>query len=178
MSGQQPHTLLAETNGAAIAVENFSDRATESSTETAISAKCEQCARSFDPRKGSGGKPPRFCKPSCRQAWHAERNVAQHSPTCSDEIETPLVPVLPKIEQATSGDTFNWMDPDDVLISKQPCTAVYLNRNNQVVIRQEAEWNQDEDPFVHFDMHNVPLLIERLQTEYDSWRRDFAQAGR
>src|SRR5262245_56836494 len=45
---------------------------------------CEHCGAAFEPRTGSGGKPQRFCSPTCRAAWHASNptlpNVGEPAP--------------------------------------------------------------------------------------------------
>lgn len=139
---------------------------------------CEQCGGSFEPRAGSGGKPQRFCSKTCRAAFHA--NASQRSPTCNAEKSSDAVQVLAKqyLAQAASAapdnsDDFDWGKEEEdgtVLLRKQPCTAIYWNAGNQIVIRQESHYG-DEDPFVFFDPHNVPAVIERLQLEYDAWRK-------
>lgn len=56
--------------------------------ELPLAAKpaCEQCGNSFEPRKGSGGKPQRFCSTECRMNFHAQRS--QRSPTCGAGNQT------------------------------------------------------------------------------------------
>ena len=56
---------------------------------------------------------------------------------------------------------FDWADADTT-IAHQPRTAIYWNRNGQVVIRQEGEVFED-DPYVFFSVESVPALIEALQ---------------
>jgi hypothetical protein len=78
----------------------------------------------------------------------------------------------PEPEPEPDSDPFTWDDPEDVIIRRQPMTAVYWNGRGSVVIRQEAEWNDNDDPFLTFDPHNLPNLIHRLTVEYESWKRD------
>jgi hypothetical protein len=42
---------------------------------------------------------------------------------------------------------------------------VYLNPENEVVIRQKAFAHDDEDPFIVIPRDRVPALIEALQRE-------------
>lgn len=37
--------------------------------------RCEHCQQPFTPRSGSGGKPQRFCSPTCRQSFHAAEGL-------------------------------------------------------------------------------------------------------
>jgi len=81
---------------------------------------------------------------------------------------------LPKV--TGSENEFDWLrDKDDVVIETQRATAVYWNTRTQLVIRQACDWNDDEDPFVFFEPLSLPKLIERLQLEYETWKRDFPE---
>lgn len=63
---------------------------------------------------------------------------------------------------------FKWDAHDaSILFHKQPRTAVYFNQYDQVVIRQEDEFETDSDPFVFFDIDRLPRLIATLQSFYD-----------
>lgn len=138
---------------------------------------CAQCSNPFERRQGSGGKAQRFCSETCRKTWHAAhpkpRTVA---PSISPETVAARVVAAVEATRAAANpppERFDWMaeDRESVILHKQPCTAVYWNRQGQIVIRQEAEWNDDDDPFLHFDPQNLPALIARLQAEYDSWQQ-------
>jgi hypothetical protein len=52
---------------------------------------CEQCGQAFEPRKGSGGKPQRFCRPDCRQAFHADGQRSQRGPTFSAPMDARVL---------------------------------------------------------------------------------------
>jgi hypothetical protein len=59
---------------------------------------------------------------------------------------------------------FNWYDDstrEDRIIPEQLETAIYLNPNGAVVIRQQAE--HGNDPFIVIQPEYVPMLIARLQ---------------
>jgi hypothetical protein len=61
---------------------------------------------------------------------------------------------------------FKW-DPDneDVIVPGAPAIAIYLNRWNQIVIRQEGGCRRcgDDDKFVFVDRHHALNLIRRLE---------------
>jgi hypothetical protein len=40
---------------------------------------------------------------------------------------------------------------------------VYLNNWNQLVIRVEAAWSDEDDPCIWIDSRDVPALIKRLE---------------
>ena len=134
---------------------------------------CEQCSGSFTPRTGSGGKPQRFCSPACRTAFHVQRD--QRAPTCDAETAPAAVQHHPA--PGTHRESFSWdAENVDVVLRKQPLTAIYLNPWDQVVIRQENEADgPEDDPFVHFEMHNLPAIINRLTVIFESWKRDQEQ---
>lgn len=87
-----------------------------------------------------------------------------------------LADTLNRIEAARQAEAepegFDWATDDDVIIRRQPRTAVYWNRMGNVVIAQEAEWNDDGDPYLLFDPQSLPALIHKLTAEYESWKRD------
>lgn len=61
-------------------------------------------------------------------------------------------------------DDFKWEPGNlDIVTVGAPSTAVYLNRWDQIVIRQEGEYSGD-DPYVRIDRRDVPALIKRLET--------------
>jgi hypothetical protein len=51
----------------------------------------------------------------------------------------------------------------DLVIPDQPAIAVYWNPTGAVVIRQEGQYGPEEDHFVYVRLHNLPLLIAKLQ---------------
>src|SRR5687768_15894701 len=62
------------------------------------------------------------------------------------------------------GDESDWSSSaPNIIIQQQPRTKVYTNVNDQVVIRQERDWCENDDPFVYFSRENVPALISALQ---------------
>jgi hypothetical protein len=61
-------------------------------------------------------------------------------------------------------DEFKWdMENPDVLVWDRPSIALYYNKMGQIVIREEARWPDDEDPYIRIDRHDVPALIEKLR---------------
>jgi hypothetical protein len=146
---------------------------------------CEQCNNPFERRQGSGGKAQRFCSKPCRAAWHAAQPkapaIAPAAPVewTAEKAEKLALTVAEamskgalKDDKPPAGDAFDWRDKDDVVIETQRATAIYWNPAGQVVIRQEAGWSDDDDPYLFFEPANLPRVIERLQTELDSWKRD------
>src|SRR5271165_1450991 len=92
--------------------------------------------------------------------------------------ETQLLPLDPQSPPASNGHAptepeqerqaeeecdFSWSAIEDsVVIQAQPAIAIYFNRRDEVVIRQESQFG-DEDHFVYVRHENLRLLIARLQ---------------
>ena len=144
-------------------------------------ARCEQCDQSFEPRKGSGGKPQRFCSEDCRRQADAERKanapqrevgselLAAHAPASA--AQNASAAISPVVQSAglkpQDDDQFDWND-DDVVLRGQCATAVYTNKFGEVVVRQQR-W-PDDDVFVWFDPDRIRPLIEALQRVADEGR--------
>jgi hypothetical protein len=54
-------------------------------------------------------------------------------------------------------------ESDSLVLPSQPAIAVYTNRYEQIVIRQEASGFQDEDHFVYICPQHLDTLIVRLR---------------
>ena len=48
-------------------------------------------------------------------------------------------------ERVVDDENFDWSSDDSVVLNDRPSTAIYHNKYGQIVIRQEATWNADED---------------------------------
>jgi hypothetical protein len=146
-------------------------------------ATCEQCGEQFASRAGSGGKPQRFCSSQCRQRWHdANPNVAQRGDSHvggadgrpgKEPFEEKLASGLPIGGKLPSGphdlvvrrddpDHFDWIHDESIVLKEQPATAIYRNRENSVIIRQQAAWDRDEDSFVFITEQNAMAFLDQL----------------
>jgi hypothetical protein len=131
----------------------------------ATAPKCENCGKGFETHKG--GKPQRFCSPECRLAFHADRREAgkaaldSFKQTCTLPALTPHLPDT-KTSPAPTGEDFDWLNDNSVVLREQPETAVYFNRDGALVIRQRAAWNQEDDPFVFISPANIGEFLDKL----------------
>jgi len=73
------------------------------------------------------------------------------------------------------GDDFSWKDLDDseMLTHGVKPTAVYFNTRGDIVVRQERDWNEDEDTVLVLPLEYAERLALRLQTLIEE-----ARAGR
>jgi hypothetical protein len=127
------------------------------------SSMCDNCGQPFEPRSGSGGKPQRFCSTGCRQAHHADKaNVANVGQRGEAQTTLPVVVPQPEPESALAEpvEDFSWRDDDSVVLPQQEATAVYVNRDNDLVIRQQR-WPED-DVFIYIQNANVMTFIDKL----------------
>lgn len=74
-----------------------------------------------------------------------------------------------KIALADNADTvlreeveFNWNDGDSIILREQRATAAYRNREGELIIRQQARWDDNEDTFVYISPENEVAFMEGL----------------
>lgn len=61
---------------------------------------------------------------------------------------------------------FDWNnDNDAVVLPEQPATACYRNPRGEIVIRQQAAWDQDEDSFILILPQNARRLAQAILNE-------------
>lgn len=63
---------------------------------------------------------------------------------------------------AIDDDGFDWAASDSIVVPEQRNTAAYLNKDGDLVIRQEAGWNETEDQFVLIARPNIEAFIDKL----------------
>jgi hypothetical protein len=137
--------------------------------------ECQHCGQPFAKRESSGGSPQRFCSAQCRQASHANGQRGQHSPACDAATRPPATPTADPVKAATEAceariatllgkqpeEQFDWIKDDSIILEKQLPIAIYLNRRDHVVIRQEGNADE-EDAFVIIAPQNIQEFIDRL----------------
>ena len=64
--------------------------------------------------------------------------------------------------EAPAEENFDWSRDDSIVMKDQPATALYWNRNGQLVIRQEAGALEDTDSFIYVAPNQIRTLIDRL----------------
>jgi hypothetical protein len=150
---------------------------TESATPTTL---CANCHEPFAPRTGSGGKPQRFCTEQCRRQFHGLKGPTPTTPDAAPDVgATPIAP-----EQTLSSDKpkapplpgfpershdFDWIKTDCIVLREQRETAIYWNPYGNLVIRQRADWDEDNDPFLVICANNVRRI--GVAAKYPAARR-------
>lgn len=59
-------------------------------------------------------------------------------------------------------DPFDWNTDESVALIEQPRTAIYFNKREQLVIRQEAGMCDEDDAYVFIAPSNVQTFLDRL----------------
>ena len=62
----------------------------------------------------------------------------------------------------SSGDDFDWLEDDSVVLREQPATAIYTNKNGVLVIRQKGDWDAEGDTFAFITPENAVVFMEAL----------------
>jgi hypothetical protein len=132
-------------------------------------AECRSCHREFTPRKGTGGKPQVYCSAECRREADAERKAnptqrEQRAPQrAASPAPAPLKNEFALVAPETNGKSFDWIDDRNaVLLSEQRAVAAYFNADDDLVIRQERSWCDDEDQIVVIHKDNIAAFIDKL----------------
>lgn len=60
-------------------------------------------------------------------------------------------------------DNFDWFNDKSVVCKRQDAIAVYLNPDKDVVIRREADWNEEEDTFIVVSRSRARAVIEAIE---------------
>jgi hypothetical protein len=68
------------------------------------------------------------------------------------------------VKEYRMSDSFDWDDVEKEakIVNEARETVVYLNTGNDVVIRQRANFGDDDDPFLVIPLYRVRALIDRL----------------
>jgi len=58
---------------------------------------------------------------------------------------------------------FDWRgDTDAVILHEQRPTAIYTNKFGEIIIRQQAAWDEDEDSFIYIRAENFNTFLDEL----------------
>jgi hypothetical protein len=61
---------------------------------------------------------------------------------------------------------FNWNpskdDDHSIVVRHQPAIAVYLNPHDEVVIRQQDQYDESDDHFIYITRDNVLKVVEKM----------------
>ena len=68
--------------------------------------------------------------------------------------------------------TFDWVSEDNIVLRDQPAVAIYSNRFQQVVIRCERAWDQEDDVVVLVDFGSL------MRSSWRPARTIFSSTGR
>jgi hypothetical protein len=139
-------------------------QASENNSEQRI---CLRCCRPFTPRQGKGGKPQLYCSTACRKANAVPNANPNAVPNTNDganvgeDVGKDVGKDIGK-EVEEDAEEFSWNDDDSVILQEQRRTAVYFNTRDELVIRQQADWNEETDTVVIIAKNNIPDFLDKL----------------
>jgi len=81
--------------------------------------------------------------------------------TSRPPTEAPVPPKIRLSSVVPDDSEFKWNDRD-IVLREQRETAIYWNPNGDLVIRQRADWNETDDPFLVIGANNVFEFIDKL----------------
>lgn len=134
---------------------------------TAEPPTCMHCDGPLEPRRHSGGRPKLFCSDKCRSAHHAGC-APPSNPAVNPPSNAPTLPMdLPTTEKPKPDDEggrpFDWTrDADAVVLRGQAAIAVYINTADDLVIRQEREWDQEDDPTIIIRKEHAQAFLDAI----------------
>jgi hypothetical protein len=144
---------------------------------------CGNCGQAFEPRNRKRGSPQKFCSSECRvqafrvgkdpntqsvssQTQSVSQSVSYDSPNVADAGE--LVTKFPHHfgTPTPPEDEFDWADDPDIVLRRQCATAVYFNKFDELVIRQQGfegdSWGNTMDSCVYINQAFFKEFVNRL----------------
>jgi hypothetical protein len=59
---------------------------------------------------------------------------------------------------------FQWRpENEDIIVPRQPALAIFRNAWDQIIIRQERDWDDEDDAYIRISRENLSTVIARLQ---------------
>src|SRR5262249_950592 len=120
---------------------------------------CEQCAKPFERRTGSGGKPQKFCSEECRRKYKPQRGPTPPTPSIENGKPGVAQPAEKDASAGTAAD-FDWSDTDSVILPEQPATACYFNPRGELGIRQKQ--GPDDHSFIYIAPDFISEFVDKL----------------
>lgn len=57
---------------------------------------------------------------------------------------------------------FDWLTDDSVILEPRRALAVYVNQRGEVVLRQQRDWDEDDDSFVYFPHNDAEHVATQI----------------
>jgi hypothetical protein len=78
-----------------------------------------------------------------------------------------------------SAPDFDWANDECVVLHKQPAIAVYPNNMGTIAIRQQRDWDEDEDTIiVTASLEGAEAIAQAILREVEAVRQDLGHAPR
>jgi hypothetical protein len=79
-----------------------------------------------------------------------------------EKIDTIAAAEAARKQLGMNEEDFNWNADDSVILKEQRATAVYFNKSQELVIRQKAAWDEEEDTFLFVTPENYNTFIDAV----------------
>jgi hypothetical protein len=128
---------------------------------------CSRCCRPFTPRQRSGGRPQLYCSTACRKGSAVPNGSPNAAPNANDganvgeDVGKDVGKGIGK-DVEEDAEEFSWNSDDSVILQQQRRTAVYFNTRDELVIRQQADWNEDTDTVLVIAKNNIEEFLDKL----------------
>jgi len=97
--------------------------------------------------------------PACDAATEAAATpIAEPTKATQEAAEAKLAAIQAKYEE----ERFDWFTDDSIVLERQLPVAIYFNKRNHLVIRQEADGYSDEDTVIFIAPQNIAEFIDKL----------------
>ena len=84
----------------------------------------------------------------------------ENSETLPAVVQPPLVAAEDVLNREAK--EFDWVNDDSIVLHHQPGVAVYINSTGGLTIRQERDWNQDEDIVIAIAPNNIAEFLDKI----------------
>jgi hypothetical protein len=79
------------------------------------------------------------------------------------EYPDPAAPPKPTVEPPqVKGTDFSWTNEEAVVLREQRQTAIYWNPDGDLVLRQRADWDEANDPYLVIGANNLQDFIDAI----------------
>jgi hypothetical protein len=80
----------------------------------------------------------------------------------ADLAKVDAIATSERAREILDSEDFNWNTDDAVILREQRATAVYHNKIGELIVRQKAGWDEDEDTFIFVTEDNCNAFIDGI----------------
>jgi hypothetical protein len=80
----------------------------------------------------------------------------------ADLAKVDAIATAERAREILDSEDFNWNTDDAVILREQRATAVYHNKIGELIVRQKAGWDEEEDTFIFITEDNCNAFIDGI----------------